>query len=172
MKITKIEIRKVFASNTEKNEIHVTSDGHKFFDRSHAVNHGKTLPDAAVETVTREDAMKDESNAERLESVRTRIEQLETILEQYKPEWEALAAEEAELEEKIAEEEAAAEAEAKRIADEAAAEEKRLADEAAAEAAKNSSQGSESNSSENTGNESAEGTGDPSGKSKNKNGKK
>ena len=48
--------KRIFATNKEAKELHVTADGHHFFDKHHAQNHASTQKDKAVKTITREEA--------------------------------------------------------------------------------------------------------------------
>ena len=46
----------LFSRNTERDEVYKTSDGHYFFNKSHAQEHGKSLSDKTVTTITRAEA--------------------------------------------------------------------------------------------------------------------
>ena len=56
MKSNKERAADLFAKNTEKNEVHFTSDNYPFFNKNLAETHAKSLEDKAVETITREQA--------------------------------------------------------------------------------------------------------------------
>ena len=49
----------VFVANKDTNELHVTSDGHVFYQEVHALNHSHDLTDKKVEKVTREEYSKE-----------------------------------------------------------------------------------------------------------------
>lgn len=188
MKNDKKTIRKVFESNTEKSEVHITSDGHRFFERAHATNHAKTLEDKTVTTITREEALKDETDEERLETINKRLDHIKGVLDEYKPEWEALTKEAEEIEERLEakasagtgtgseggeDAEAKAKADAEAVA-QAEAEKKAKADAEAAEASAKAQAEAEAKAKADAEAEAAkgaEGQGEPSGKT-NKSSKK
>lgn len=151
----KKELRKLFLSNTEKNEVYVTSDGIKFFERHPAENHAKGLEDKTVTTYTRTEVMKDENLEDELDTIRQRMKVITDTVEPFRKEFEELLDREEELEEKItaskekldavvsdeeakskadAEAKAKAEAEAQAKADQEAIEAKAKADAEAADA--------------------------------------
>ena len=48
--------KRIFKSNPEAKELHVTSDGNHFLDKHHAHNHASTQKDKTVTTITRAEA--------------------------------------------------------------------------------------------------------------------
>lgn len=97
------KLKKLFASNTENHELHHTTDGVCFWDKSHAVAHSKNLSDPTVTTVSRATVEKDETDAEALERISKRKDQIMSALDPYKLEWETLCEQEKVLLAKIAE---------------------------------------------------------------------
>lgn len=96
----KQQLKKLFLSNTEKHEVHVTSDGVMFFERSLAVTHSKTLPEGADQTVTtytRMEVMKVETDADLLESIEARQKAIREIAEPLGKEYQELDAQKEEI---------------------------------------------------------------------------
>lgn len=95
------QLKNLFLSNTEKTEVHITSDGNKFWDRTHAVNHANTLEDKNVSTISRAEALRAESDEDRQEEILKRKEEIAAEIEKFKPEWDELEAEEKEIAERL-----------------------------------------------------------------------
>lgn len=96
----KQQLKNLFLSNTEKHEVHVTSDGVMFFERSLAVTHSKTLPEGADQTVTtytRTEVMKVETDADLLEAIAARQKAIREIAEPLGKEYQELDAQKEEI---------------------------------------------------------------------------
>lgn len=100
----KEKLRKLFASNTEQDEAHYTSDGIMFFNKQLAQAHANTRENKEVITVTRAEATQDETDADILEAIRKRKEEITRLVSVHEPEWKELTEREEALLEKLAKE--------------------------------------------------------------------
>jgi len=120
----KEKLKSIFEANPLQDELHHTSDGICFFDKSACATHSLTLEDKTIITVSRADAMKEETLAEELNRIRLRCEKIMEPFLPFREEYERLLARGKEiaaiLEEEEAEEAAAAKVKADKEAEEAA----------------------------------------------------
>ncbi len=98
---SKHDLRQLFKSNQEENQVHTTSDGVHFWKRNHAEAHASSLENKAVVTTTREEAFAEESDAEKLATIQKDIATFESAIEQNTATLKELKAEEAALKEKL-----------------------------------------------------------------------
>lgn len=97
----KEKLRALFASNTEKNEIHYTSDGVCFWDKNHALSHARDRENKTVVTVSRYEAEREETDAEVLARIEGRKKEIQDTMTPFKAEWDSLTEQEEALLEKM-----------------------------------------------------------------------
>jgi hypothetical protein len=69
---------KLFASNTEQNEVHFTSDGFAFFDKAAAEGHASRLSNREIATIFRDGAQEVEAEVKNADEVFLQILQSKT----------------------------------------------------------------------------------------------
>lgn len=98
----KEKLKHLFATNTEKNEAHYTSDGICFWEKQHATAHAKeSHNDGTVTTVSRTEAEADETDADVLAKIQKRKDVIMDTLKPFEAEWKELTEKESTLLEKI-----------------------------------------------------------------------